>query len=168
MPVVGQPLDVAAEKCNSKLLVDPRIKAKDLYDSMNRFLINRGTNDLVALLKCMEGLKETDSPTKFGTVFLELKDLLVELILLAPNCVLPRLAFNHALEKLNGDRRWHFENRSLDAAAIEVSKIIRCVFKKLREIAKTSSVFHRFVAKVSVPNEFVAQSHRTRINSDQW
>ena len=168
MPVVGQPLDVAAEKCNSKLLADPNITVRDLYNSMDRFLISRGTNDLVALLKSMQGLGESDSPTKFGPVFLDLKDLLVDLIQWAPNCVLPRLRFNRALEKLNGDRRWHFANRTLDAAASEARIQIRCVFSKLREIAKTSGVFHRFVAKVSVPNEFVAQSHRMRINNDQW
>ena len=134
------------------MVADPNITVMDLYKSMDRFLTSRGTNDLVALLKRMQGLTEADTPTKFGPVFLELKDLLVELMQWAPNCVLPRLIFNHALEKLNGDRRWHFANRSLDAASIEVSKTIRCVFRKLREIAQTSAAFSRFVAKVSVPN----------------
>ena len=168
MSIVSQPIAIAAERCKTKLVADPSITVMDLYQSLDRFLSSRGTNDLVALLKCMQGLSENDTPTKFGPVFLELKDLLVDIIQLAPNCVLPRLRLNRALEKLNGDRRWHFANRSLDAAACQVQKQIRCVFGKLREIATTSEVFHRFVGKVSVPNEFVAQSHRMRINSDQW
>ena len=168
MALVSQPIAVAAERSNKKMVADPSTTVMDLYKSLDRFLSSRGTNDLVELLKCMRGLGENDTPTKFGPVFLELKDLLVELVQWAPNCVLPRLRLNSALKQLNGDRRWHFANRSLDAAATQIEKHIRCVFGKLREIAKTSEVFHRVVAKVSVPNEFVAQSHRMRINSDQW
>ena len=168
MALVSQPIAVAAERCKSKLVADPSITVMNLYQSFDRFLTSRGTNDLVALLKCMQGLGEEDSPTKVGPVFLELKDLLLDLIQLAPNCVLPRNRMHSALEALNKHRRWHFETRSLDAAATELRIRIRCLLGKLREIAKNSEVFNRFVTKVSVPNEFVAQSHRMRINSDQW
>ena len=81
------------------MVADPSVTVMDLYQSLDRFLVARGTNDLVALLKCMDGLGESDSPTKFGPVFLELKELLVELIHFAPNCVLPRVRFNSALNK---------------------------------------------------------------------
>ena len=153
MPVLCQPIGIASEKCKSKMVADPSVTVMDLYQStdpsvtvmdlyqsLDRFLVARGTNDLVALLKCMQELSDGDSPAKFGPVFIELKDLIIELIQWAPNCVLPRLRLHNALKKLNGDRRWHFANRSLDAAASEVQKIIRCVFGKLREIAKTSKV----------------------------
>ena len=139
----------------SKLVADPSITVGNLYQILDRFLTKRGTNDLVALLKCMQGLGENDSPTKFGPTFLYVKELLVDLIQWAPNCMLPRLGLNKALNKLNGDRRWHFANRSLDAAATDVEKDIRCVFGKLREIATTSEVFHRFVAKAT-PQEYQA------------
>ena len=168
MALVSQPIAVAAERCKSKLVADPSITVMDLYQSLDRYLSSRGTNDLVALMKCMQGLGENVTPTKFGPVFLELKDLLVDLIQCAPNCVLPRLRLNSALKQLNGYRLWHFANRTLDAAAGQVEKHIRCVFGKLREIAKASEVLHRFIGKVSVPNEFVAQPHCMRINSDQW
>ena len=149
MALVSQPIAVAAERCKKKLAADPSIMVMDLYQSLDRFLSSQGTNDLVALLKCMQGLGENDSPTKFGPAFLDLKELLVDLIQWAPNCVLPRLRLNKALKKLNGDRRWHFANRSLDAAATDVEKEIGCVFGKLREIANTSDAFHRFVAKAT-------------------
>ena len=142
MALVSQPIAVAAERSKSKLVADPSVTVMDLYKSLDRYLSSQGTNDLVALLKCMQGLGESDSPTKFGPVFLALQELLVDLIQWAPNCVLPRLRLNIALKKLNVDRRWHFANRSLDAAATEVEKQIRCVFCKLRQIAHTSEAFH--------------------------
>ena len=163
-----QPIAVAAERSKTKLIADPSTTVMDLYQSLDRWLTSQSTNDLVATLKCLENLTEQDSPTKYGPVFLDLKVLLMDLLLLAPNCVLPRLRLNEALKRLNGDRRWNFAHRSLCFEASRIEKQIRSVFRKLRDIVKYSEVFHRFVAKVSVPNEFVAQSHRTRINSDQW
>ena len=170
MALVSQPIAVAAERCKSKLVADPSITVGNLYQILDRFLTKRGTNDLVALLKCVQGKSENDYATKFGPVFLELKDLLLDLIQLAPNCVLPKLRLNFALEKLNGDRdrRWHPRRRSLGAAATRVRIKLRCALFKLRELSTTTEVFVRFVKQVSVPNEFVAQPHRMRINSDQW
>jgi hypothetical protein len=168
MALVSQPIAVAAERCNSKLVADPSVTVMDLYQSLDRFLSSRGTNDLVSLLCCMEGLTENDSPTKCGPIFLQLKDLWLELLQWAPNTVLPRTRFNLALTKLNGDRRWNFGYQTVAAAASEVRTKIRLVFSKLRQIALYSEAYNRFCAKVSVPNEFVAQSHRMRINSDQW
>ena len=138
MALVRQPIAVAAERCNLKLVADPSITVMDLYQSLDRFLASRGTNDLMALLKCTRSMTENDSATKWGPIFLELKDLLLDLIQWAPNCVLPRLRLHTALQKLNADRRWHLEHRSLDTAAAEVQKMIRCMFTKLREIAKTA------------------------------
>ena len=69
MALVSQPIAVAAERCNSKLVAGPSITAMDLYQSLDRFLSSRGTNDLVSLLKCTEGLGENDSPTKVGPIF---------------------------------------------------------------------------------------------------
>ena len=114
------------------------------------FFKTRGTNDLVALMKCMQGKSENDTPTKFGPVFLELRELLLDLIKLCPNTVLPRIRLIQALEYLNQDRRWHYTNRTLTTAATEVHKVIRTVLSKLREIAKSKDAFHRFVQKVSV------------------
>ena len=66
MALVSQPIAVAAERSKKKLVADPPITVMDLYQSLDRFLSSRGTNDLVALLSCMDGLGESDSPTKFG------------------------------------------------------------------------------------------------------
>ena len=168
MGLVSQPIAVAAEVSKSKLVADPDITVMELYQSMDRFLSSRGTNDLVALMNCMQGKSENDTPTKFGPVFLELRELLLDLIKLCPNTVLPRIRLIQALEYLNQDRRWHYANRTLSTAATEVHKEIRTALSKLRQIAQSADVLHRFLAKVSVPNEFVAFSHRMRINSDQW
>ena len=90
MGLVSQPIAVAAEVSKSKLVADPDITVMELYQSIERWMCGRGTNDLVALLHCVQCLDMNDSPTKFGPVFLELEDLLMELIQLSPNCVLPR------------------------------------------------------------------------------
>ena len=155
MALVNQPIAVAAERCKSKLVADPSITVMDLYQSLDRFLSSRNTNDLVLLLSCMEGVGENDSPTKFGRVFVELKDLMVDLIQWAPNCVLPRNRLNRALTKLNDDRRWHFGDSTLSAAASRVRKQIRLMFTKLRQMAQVSAAFKRFVEKAS-PSEFEA------------
>ena len=155
MALVSKPIAVAAERCNTKLVADPAVTIMDLYQSLDRFLSSRKTNDLVLLLSCMEGVGENDSPTKFGRVFVELKDLMLDLIQWAPNCVLPRNRLNRALTKLNDDRRWHFGDSTLSAAASRVRKQIRLMFTKLRQMAQVSAAFKRFVEKASPP-EFEA------------
>ena len=155
MALVSKPIAVAAERCNTKLVADPAVTIMDLYQSLDRFLSSRNTNDLVLLLSCMEGVGENDSPTKFGRVFVELKDLMVDLIQWAPNCVLPRNRLVRALTKLNDDRRWHFGSSTLSDAAHRVRKQIRLMFTKLRQMAQVSAAFKRFVEKAS-PSEFEA------------
>ena len=156
MSVFSQPIAGATfadpEWRQKKLLADPSITVTELFLCLERYLKLRGTNDLVQLLKCTKGKTENDSATKWGNVFLELKELLLDLIKLCPNTVLPRQKLVSALQKLNEDqdRRWHFTNRTLFTAATEVHKVIRTVLSKLREIAKSKDAFHRFVQKVSV------------------
>ena len=150
MGLVSQPIAVAAEVSKSKLVADPGITVMELYQSIERWMCGRGTNDLVALLQCVQCLDMNDSPTKFGPVFLELEDLLMELIQLSPNCMLPRKKFIRALEKLNADRQWNYAQGSLYAAACDVDKHIRTVLAKLRDIGRTTEVFNRFLAKATL------------------
>ena len=147
----NQPIAIASERSKTKLVADPAISIMDLYYIWDKFLTARGSNDLVYLLKCIDGVNENESPTKYGPIFRELKDLLLELVHLAPNTVLPRQRLLLSLEKLNKDRRWHFANRTIEMAASDISLKIRTVMCKLRMLAQYVDVFHRFVGKATAP-----------------
>ena len=71
---------IASERSKSKLVADPSITVMDLYKIWDKFITARGSNDLDYLLRCIDGVSENESPTKYGPIFRELKELLLEFV----------------------------------------------------------------------------------------